>query len=229
MDLPEHVVRHPVIQALNEGTNDLVTWSNVCIFMFPRCWSLSEHFFRPPKDIFSYNVEQSRGDTHNMIVILMNYHGHTLQSAIDFVGELCRQTIDAFVENRKLLPSWGPNIDNMVDGYVQGLQDWITGSLHWSFMTKRYFQERGAEVKRTRFVKLLPREEPPPKEQEVTIKEEPISKVESDTQFVQAYFCLLCPSLRFSFVSVRSSVHSVQSGHCHSLSSFLRRACTGSC
>jgi len=46
----------------------------------------------------------------------------------------------------------------MVDGYAQGLQDWITGSLHWSFMTKRYFQDKGAEVKRTRFVKLLPKE-----------------------------------------------------------------------
>lgn len=25
IDLPEHVVRHPVIQALNQGANDLVT------------------------------------------------------------------------------------------------------------------------------------------------------------------------------------------------------------
>ncbi|KAL0946496.1 hypothetical protein HGRIS_012714 [Hohenbuehelia grisea] len=135
IDLPEEVVTHPTIKALNQGTNDLVTWSN---------------------DIFSYNVEQARGDTHNMIVILMEYHGHTLQSAIDHVGELCRQTIDAFAENRKSIPSWGPEIDKMVDGYVQGLQDWIVGSLHWSFQTRRYFGQNGAEVKKTRFVKLLP-------------------------------------------------------------------------
>jgi hypothetical protein len=64
-----------------------------------------------------------------MIVILMRYHGHTLQSAVDFVGELCRQTIDNFIENRTLIPSWGPEVDKMVDGYVQGLQDWITGSV----------------------------------------------------------------------------------------------------
>jgi len=135
IDLPECVVTDPVIKALNQGTNDLVTWSN---------------------DIFSYNVEQSRGDTHNMIVILMRYHGHTLQSAVDFVGELCRQTIDNFIENRKIIPSWGPEIDKMVEGYVQGLQDWITGSLHWSFMTERYFGKNGAEVKKSRYVKLLP-------------------------------------------------------------------------
>jgi hypothetical protein len=29
IDLPEFVVTHPIIKALNQGTNDLVTWSNV--------------------------------------------------------------------------------------------------------------------------------------------------------------------------------------------------------
>ena len=31
IDLPDFVVEHPVIQALNQGANDLVTWSNVCL------------------------------------------------------------------------------------------------------------------------------------------------------------------------------------------------------
>lgn len=137
IDLPDYVVEHPIMEALNQGTNDLVTWSN---------------------DIFSYNVEQSRGDTHNMIVILMLYHGHTLQSAVDYVGDLCAQTIDTFCENKKKLPSWGPEVDEMVAKYVQGLQDWIVGSLHWSFQTHRYFGTKGLEVKAHRFVKLLPLE-----------------------------------------------------------------------
>ena len=34
IDLPDHVVEHPVIQALNQGTNDLVTWSNVSLSVF---------------------------------------------------------------------------------------------------------------------------------------------------------------------------------------------------
>lgn len=62
-----------------------------------------------------------------MIVILMTYHGHNLQSAVDYVGDLCSQTIDAFVKNRDNLPSWGPEVDDMVQRYVQGLQDWIVG------------------------------------------------------------------------------------------------------
>jgi len=62
-----------------------------------------------------------------MIVILMVYHGHTLQGAMDYVGDLCKQTIDGFNENRKKIPSWDPEVDDMVQRYVQGLQDWIVG------------------------------------------------------------------------------------------------------
>lgn len=62
-----------------------------------------------------------------MIVILMHYHGLTLQEAIDYVGNLCEATINAFMENKERLPSWGAEIDQMVASYVQGLQDWIVG------------------------------------------------------------------------------------------------------
>lgn len=90
-----------------------------------------------------------------MIVILMKHHGLSLQGAVNYVGELCKQTIDAFVENQQSIPSWGPEIDTDVTVYVKGLQDWIVGSLHWSFVTERYFGRDGAKVKKYRVVKLL--------------------------------------------------------------------------
>ena len=62
-----------------------------------------------------------------MICILMTYHGHDLQGAVDYVGDLCAKTIDSFTANKEQIPSWGPEIDKMVAGYVQGLQDWIVG------------------------------------------------------------------------------------------------------
>lgn len=62
-----------------------------------------------------------------MIVILMVLHGHTLQSAVDYVGDLCKQTINNFIRDRERIPSWGPEIDSMVQRYVRGLQDWIVG------------------------------------------------------------------------------------------------------
>ncbi|KXN89339.1 Alpha-muurolene synthase [Leucoagaricus sp. SymC.cos] len=135
LKLPDEVMEHPTILALGEATNDLVTWSN---------------------DIFSYNVEQSKGDTHNMIPVVMNERGLSLQEAVDFVGEMCKASIDRFRRERENLPSWGPENDCQVRDYVNGLADWIVGSLHWSFESTRYFGINGRKIKQTRIVELLP-------------------------------------------------------------------------
>jgi len=135
LDLPDEVMEHPTIQGLDEATNDLVAWSN---------------------DILSYNREQAKGDTHNMIVIIMHHHGMTLQEAVDFVGDLCKKSIDRFIENKTRLPSWGLEIDGQVQVYVQGLVDWIVGSLHWSFDSERYFGKKGLQIKKSRVVDLAP-------------------------------------------------------------------------
>lgn len=91
-----------------------------------------------------------------MIPVVMQEQGLDLQSAVDFVGGLCKQSIDRFVRDRAQLPSWGPKIDRDVAVYVEGLADWIVGSLHWSFESERYFGKSGREVKKTRTVNLLP-------------------------------------------------------------------------
>ncbi|KAF9450305.1 terpenoid synthase [Macrolepiota fuliginosa MF-IS2] len=135
LKIPDEVMDHPVIRALGEATNDLVTWSN---------------------DIFSYNVEQSKGDTHNMIPVVMYQNGLDLQTAVDFVGDMCKQSIDRFKAEREKLPSWGPEIDRQVNMYANGLADWIVGSLHWSFESTRYFGTKGRKIKTSRFVELLP-------------------------------------------------------------------------
>ena len=62
-----------------------------------------------------------------MIPVVMHEQGLDLQSAVDFVGEMCKQTIDRFVEDRAHLPSWGPKIDRDLAVYVDGLANWIVG------------------------------------------------------------------------------------------------------
>ena len=92
-----------------------------------------------------------------MIAVLIREYGFALQAAVDFVGDLCKGTIDRFESERANLPSWGPEIDRDVALYVNTLQNWIVGSLHWSFDSMRYFGSRGADIKRDRIVKLTPR------------------------------------------------------------------------
>lgn len=94
-----------------------------------------------------------------MIVIVQRTQGLELQEAVDFVGQLCKQSIDRFVAASKRLPSFdnGGQIDRDVAQYVKGLEDWIVGSLHWSFESERYFSKEGRVIKKTRTVNLLPK------------------------------------------------------------------------
>ncbi|KAG2031502.1 isoprenoid synthase domain-containing protein [Suillus americanus] len=138
IDLPDEVVSHPVVKALEDATNDHVAWAD---------------------DILSYNKEQSRGDEHweNIVAVLMHDRGLDLQGAMDCAGQMCKDAIRRFESYRPILPSWGEEVDRQVAVYVEGLQNWMIGSLHWHFDTVRYFGKDGHAVKRDRIVKLLPK------------------------------------------------------------------------
>ncbi len=111
---------------------------------------LDSRTFSSLQDIFSYNVEQSNGaytlrllltiisprmcadarippvftgDTHNMIVVVQTQEQLDLQSAVDYVGDLCLGCVDRFQTLRDALPSWGPAIDDQLAAYVAGLGD----------------------------------------------------------------------------------------------------------
>lgn len=64
-----------------------------------------------------------------MIPVVVQEEQLDLQSAVSFVGELCKQSVDNFNESRKLIPK----IQKEAAVYVRGLAGWIIGSLHWSF------------------------------------------------------------------------------------------------
>ena len=108
------------------------------------------------QDIFSYRKEGARDDTHNMIPIVMRTRGLKLQDAVDFVGELCNLSILRFFEAKRKMPSYdhGGHIDRQVAHYVRGLEDWMVGSLHWSFESGRYFGKEGRGIKKSRVVRL---------------------------------------------------------------------------
>ena len=91
-----------------------------------------------------------------MITVIMHQYGVDLQTSVDIVGNMCKASIDRFNEERARLPSWGAKIDRDVAIYVDGLANWIVGSLHWSFESERYFGKSGRQVKATRIVDLLP-------------------------------------------------------------------------
>lgn len=91
-----------------------------------------------------------------MISISMSTLGLSLQDAVDHVGMLCSSAISRFLAAKRRLPSFdaGGPIDRDLALYVRGLEDWMVGSLHWSFESARYFGGTGLGVKVTRTVRL---------------------------------------------------------------------------
>ncbi|KAF8514896.1 isoprenoid synthase domain-containing protein, partial [Hysterangium stoloniferum] len=111
IELPGFVMDDPSIILLSNCANDFIALSN---------------------DIFSYNVEQSRGDTYNIVVMVMKSFKLDLQGAVDHIGNMCRETLELFQATKASLPSWNVEIDKDVALYIKGLEDWVSGSLHWS-------------------------------------------------------------------------------------------------
>lgn len=109
-------------------------------------------------DIYSYSLEQSWGDTQNLLVVAMHEHGTGLQGAVDFVGKMIQQRIDRYCYLKLRVKSWGAEIDEEVDQYVGGLESWVIGTIEWSFATERYFGRQNTEVKKTLRVNVLPKE-----------------------------------------------------------------------
>ncbi|KAG8941644.1 hypothetical protein FRC04_004130 [Tulasnella sp. 424] len=178
LDLPDEVFEDPMIQSLEEGANDILTWAN---------------------DMYSFNVEQSKGDTQNLVVIAMNELGLDVQGAVDYVGDMIRQRIDRYVMEKHCLPSWGEEVDAQVAKYVEGLESWVIGVLHWSFDSERYFGAEHERIKKDLIVTLLPVDTsmlPPPDSTivEDEVPEDELYQEEGEKQSAQPAAAAAAPS-----------------------------------
>ncbi|KAF8072026.1 terpenoid synthase [Lyophyllum atratum] len=139
-DLPDEVFEDPAFVDIYWAAVDLVCWAN---------------------DVYSYDMEQSKGISgNNIVTVLMVNKNMTLQEASDHVGAVSKELMDRFTSAQARLPSWGVSVDSEVARFIQGLGCWVKGNLDWSFETQRYFGVKHQEIKETRLVTLRPREQP---------------------------------------------------------------------
>ncbi|KAG2031504.1 terpene synthase [Suillus americanus] len=138
IDLPDEVVSDPVFDAIDCAATDHVAWAN---------------------DIFSYNKEQSTGGApwENLVAVLMHVQGLDVQGAIDCAAQMCKDAIQRFESHRAILPSWGKEVDRVVDIYLEGLKTWMLGSLYWHLGCVRYVGKDLHTIQRDGIVKLLPK------------------------------------------------------------------------
>ena len=149
--LPDEVFEDEAFQRVHLAGIDMVCWANVsthAINSLPPAKQL-------PKDLYSYNIEQSLGLAgNNVITVLMKANGMTLQEAANHVGVVFESLMDAYVKNKALVRSFGPEHDANIQAYMQGIGYWAVGNLEWSFKSQRYFGPAHEEVRRTGVVKI---------------------------------------------------------------------------
>jgi hypothetical protein len=93
----------------------------------------------------------------------MHQHKIDIQGAMNWVYEYHKELEAKFMnlyENK--FPKFGEPVDAQLARYVDGIGNWVRANYEGSFETERYFGKKGAEIKETRWVTLLPKEVPSP-------------------------------------------------------------------
>ncbi|GGL95465.1 hypothetical protein GCM10010840_36930 [Deinococcus aerolatus] len=117
VQLPSALRDHPAVQRLAELADRAVCWSN---------------------DVLSLEKELQEGDMHNLVQVLMQAHGLSVQAALDEAAQMYHMEIEEFLEVERMLPSFGVEEDGQVRQYAQLLKSRIGGILTWSRRSTRY-------------------------------------------------------------------------------------------
>ena len=111
------------------------------------------------KDIFSYNLEQLRGEeVHNIITCVMNEFHTDVNGAILWVEHYLRGVMERFRVALDALPQWEEPLNSQVKEYCDGLGHWVRGHDQWNFESGRYFGNKGLEIMEHRWMSLLPKD-----------------------------------------------------------------------
>ena len=105
----------------------------------------------------SYGFERSRGlDGHNYITAVMHEYDLDLQQTLYWLSGFACQTISNFLSNSRALPSWGKEVDQAVEVYINRVARCVRGCDAWSYETNRYYGGDGIKVLECRKTSLPP-------------------------------------------------------------------------
>lgn len=138
------------------------------------------------KDVSSYQLDLTKGNEQNLVVILMHHKNLSLQGAVNLAGNMIKDAFATFCSlERSLLESvdpkpainpsvlswvWGsfaPSGNNpqetvseevlaAVRNYITRLKDCIVGTINWVYETELYFGKKGGEIRTFGWVFISP-------------------------------------------------------------------------
>jgi hypothetical protein len=89
-------------------------------------------------DLFTLEKELRHGEPHNLVLVLRQEFGLSLQAAVDAAAKMHDDEVRAFVKLASNLPSFGLTTDAALKRYVAALGAAIRGHFDWAKVTARY-------------------------------------------------------------------------------------------
>jgi avermitilol synthase len=114
--LEDSIREHPALRQLTTRASHIVGWAN---------------------DLFTYEKDILQGQSHNLVLVLMNEHQMTVAEALAEAMALHDDEVDSFILEAEQLPSFGAASAG-VQCYVEMLRCSIRGHLDWAHETGRY-------------------------------------------------------------------------------------------
>lgn len=79
------------------------------------------------QDVYSYDVEQSRGQAgNNIVTLLMNENETSLQETVDYIGDYCKELVEKYISAKRQL---SPSLGKAAADYIDVLGHWMIGNL----------------------------------------------------------------------------------------------------
>lgn len=154
LELPDEAFYHTTITEMQQCVTDLVFIDNVSLTLQLLLGSHPEAFSL--KDMTSYNKEQAAGDDRfNIVTIAMRQFNLDVAGAMQWACKYHHEIEAKFLRLVDSIPSFGPEVDRDLHEYVLHLANWPQGNYCWHFESKRYFGEKGLDVKQSRQVAML--------------------------------------------------------------------------
>lgn len=126
--LPIELREHDTVRRLTTASHNVVCWAN---------------------DIVSLEKELRNGEVNNLVVVLSEDRGLTLQEAVDRVVDLHNGEMRTFVDLAARIPTFWPEADVNLQLYISSLRARIRGVLDWSFESSRYQGPLGRSIRHT--------------------------------------------------------------------------------
>lgn len=123
VDIAEHafpsseVWRDHLVRRMSQASDNAVCWAN---------------------DIFSLDKEIQRNDVHNLVLVLQQTEGCTLQAAVRHAIEMCNAEVQVFVESCAQLQPFDGHVDDRLERFVAILQARMRGFVDWAQESGRY-------------------------------------------------------------------------------------------